>query len=736
MLSLAFLNLNRRKMRIFLLSLTVIIATSFLVAIMILGNSLLAAVKGVENNELINEIFTVEFITIVRNVLIAFNILALFIGGFVIKNTFTVILTQRSKELALMRTIGASKAQIFKLVIWEALIIGLVGALVGILIGVGLAQALLSLSQAMDWEIPNVGLRFNAGVFIWPIVLGVLITVVSAVIPAFKASWQSPLKALTGVEQLIKNVYIARLITGSIIAVLGFLIAFIIISTGLKPFEPGMENETLSLILSLRIFALFGGLAFLFIGSTILAPIIAKFFAGLSMRSLKNSRFISWRLAAGNIWRQPLRSATTANVLMIGITLITTVTVILGSFKATAVYFIEEFFPIDWTVQYQSEGFERNFDFTPEPLIEKTVYTQVKGIDGEVEVVGLRYNYAKTVFNDDSEAFVLPERIEDSENSQDSPVWSQELVINKDHYNLAGLDPVDRVGDYFYLDFDEADLTNLRDGQLMIQESLLRNKGLELGSEITLSYLRTEDQPVLDIERAEQQALYYESKFVIGGTFANYFDGMDLILNNDAYEQFTQETNYTYLVVNNLGGRTDVKVRNALEEIITARDDLRIYGQEDILDEVNRVFAWILNTFRGLLSLSFIVAIAGIFNTLILSVFERTREIGLLRAVGASTKLIRRMITIEAVQIATLGVVMGTLLGVFFAWGIIETTIQDPLRASMSEESEIALAFVFNIPFFELLFYYVIALILALIAAFWPALKATRLKIIESLTAK
>ncbi len=733
MLSLAFSNLNRRKMRIFLLSLTVIIATSFLVAIMILGNSLLAAVKGVENNELINEIFTAEFITIIRNVLIAFNILALFIGGFVIKNTFTVILTQRSKELALMRTIGASKAQIFKLVIWEALIIGLVGALAGILIGVGLAQALLSLSQAMDWEIPNVGLRFNAGVFIWPIVLGVLVTMVSAIIPAFKASWQSPLKALTGVEQLIKNVYIARLITGSIIAALGFLIAFIIIVTGLKPFEPGMENTTISLILSLRIFALFVGLIFLFVGSTILAPIIAKFFAGLSMRALKNSRFISWRLAAGNIWRQPLRSATTANVLMIGITLITTVTVILGSFKATAVYLIEEFFPIDWTIQYQPERFDGNFDFTPEPSIEKTVYTQVKGIDGKIEVIGLRYNYAKTVFNDDSGTYVLPERLEDPEDPRDSPAGLQEFI--QDHYNLAGLDPVDRVGDYFYLDLDDRELANLRDGQLMVRDSLLHDKGLKLGSEITLSYLRAKDQPVLDIESSEEQVLY-ESKFIIGGTFANPFDGMDLILNNDAYEQFTQETNYTYLIVNNLGGKADDKVRGSLEEIIVARDDLRIYGQDDILDEVNQVFAWILNIFRGLLSLSFIVAIAGIFNTLILSVFERTREIGLLRAVGASTKLVRRMITIEAVQIATLGVVMGTLLGIFFAWGIIETTIQDLLRASMSEESEVALTFVFNIPFFELLLYYVIALILALIAAFWPALKATRLKIIESLTAK
>ena len=223
------------------------------------------------------------------------------------------------------------------------------------------------------------------------------------------------------------------------------------------------------------------------------------------MRALKNSRFISWRLAAGNIWRQPLRSATTANVLMIGITLITTVTVILGSFKATAVYLIEEFFPIDWTIQYQPDRFDGNFDFTREPSIEKTVYTQVKGIDGKIEVVGLRYNYAKTVFNDDSDTYVLPERLEDPEDPRDSPARSQEFF--QDHYNLAGLDPVDHVGDYFYLDLDDTELANLRDGQLMVRNFLLHDKGLKLGSEITLSYLRAKDQPILGIESSEEQVL-------------------------------------------------------------------------------------------------------------------------------------------------------------------------------------------------------------------------------------
>ncbi len=718
MLRLAFLNLKRRKLRIFLLALTVVIATSFLVAIMILGNSLLGAIETTSDRELISEIFSAEFVKSIRNTLLAFNILALFIGAFVIKNTFTVILAQRAKELALMRAIGTSKAQIFKLVVWEALIIGLIGGIAGILIGTGLAQAFLSLAQALDWEIPNVGLRFSALVFILPVILGILVTTFSALLPAFKASRQSPLKALTGVEQLIKNVYTARLIIGSVIAGLGLLIALTIIFTGLKPIEPGVNDMFLSsTVLSLRIFALFVGLIFLFIGSTILAPIIAKFFAGLSMRLLKGSRFVGWRLSAGNVWRQPLRSATTANVLMIGIILITTVTVILGSFRSTLIYFVEEFFPADWTVQSQPE----KFDFQTGNLIEDSVYDQIKNINEEIEVIGLRYNRGHIILNDEV-------GVDSSDETKSAVVEPESLESRDQKYSLAGLDPADRVGDYLLQDLEEDEVANLRAGQVIVRPYFLREQGLQVGEEITLSYLDAED-PISDLDKRKQI-------LIIGGVFEEYFDGMDFIVSNDVYEQFIQETNYNNLIIKNLSRTSDEEIRSSLEAIVAPYDNLEIYGQTDIVEEINKVFAWILNIFRGLLSLSFLVAIAGIFNTLILSVFERTREIGLLRAVGASAKLVRRMITIEAVQIATLGTVMGMLLGSFFAWGIIETTIKDVLEAAPPQDTDIVLQFVFSIPFRELLLYYVIAIVLALIAAFWPALKATRLKIIEALSAK
>ena len=719
MLRLAFLNLKRRKLRIFLLALTVVIATSFLVAIMILGNSLLEAVKTTSDRELLSEIFSAEFVKVIRNTLLAFNILALFIGAFVIKNTFTVILAQRAKELALMRAIGTSKAQIFKLVVWEALIIGLIGGIVGILIGTGLAQAFLSLAQALDWEIPNVGLRFSALVFILPVILGILVTTFSALLPAFKASRQSPLKALTGVEQLIKNVYTARLIIGSIVSALGLLIALIIIFTGLAPYD---DPVTTGYILTLRIVVLFIGLSLLFVGFTILAPIIAKFFASLSMRFLKGSRFVGWRLSAGNVWRQPLRSATTANVLMIGITLITTVTVILGSFRATFIYFVEEFFPADWAIQAQPEKFE----FRSDNLIEGSVYTQIKNINEEIEVVGLRYDYDRIILNDE----VGVDASDETKLSTGEPesVEPEPLESRNQNYNLAGLDPADRAGDYFSLDLEEDEIINLRAGQVIVKLHLLEEQGLQVGEEIALSYL-DEENLIPDTDRHKQT-------LIIGGSFDRYFDNMDFIVSNDVYEQLIQETNYAHLVVKNLSRTSDEEVRSSIETILASDDNLEIYGQDDIVEAINNAFAWILNIFRGLLSLSFLVAIAGIFNTLILSVFERTKEIGLLRAVGASTKLVRRMITIEAVQIATLGVVMGTLLGSFFAWGIVETTIQDTLAASPPGDGDIAIQFVFSIPFRELLLYYAIAIVLALIAAFGPALKATRLKIIEALTAK
>ncbi|MYB39789.1 ABC transporter permease [Candidatus Saccharibacteria bacterium] len=726
MLRLAFLNLSRRKLRVFLLALTVIITTSFLVAVLILGNSLLEALAGrVQDTGQLAEIWTEDFVTFTRNTLIVFDILALFVGAFVIKNTFMVILAQRSKELGLLRTLGASKHQVFQLVIWEALFVGLIGGLIGIAAGIGLAQLSLSLSAALGWNVPNVGLIFTSAVFIWPIILGVAVTVTSAVLPAFMAARQSPLKALTEARQLIKNSLKIRLVVGSVIAAIGLLLSLLMIFTE-PQVDEGEDFQRTAFVLALRVFTLSIGSICAFIGLSILAPAIAKAASRLSMRRLRRSRFIGLRLAAGNIWRQPLRSAATANALMIGITLIATVTVVIGSTRATTIHFIEEYFPIDWLVVPGEEGdslLSTSFDFQPEAIISQDLYDSVAAIDEGLEVSGLRYDWGQAQIGAvDGQPVVAPDGSEPSVRDADPP-GSYALL---DSLNLAGIDLLEESEDFFSLDLDGEELANLEAGQLAVSQWLVGDYGLELGSEVEIIYREAPEPGTGEMGEEINRQTY-----VIGGFYEDYFDGMNLVLSNDRFEALTAKTAYTQLIINDPEGFASEDNRQALEELLGEDSGLVILGQDDVVDVINDIFDWILNIFRGLLSLSFVVAAAGIFNTLILSVFERRREIGLLRAVGGSVGLIRRMVTLEAIKIATLGVLLGTAAGIFFAWGIIEVSIRDQLR--VAEDSELALEFLFHIPVRDLLLYYGIALAMALIAAVLPALKATRQKIIEAL---
>ena len=720
MLRLALSGLNRRKLRILLLAITVIITTSFLAAVIILGDSLLIGIKAVEDNPQIIADLTPDFITFVRNVLITFDILAMLVGIFVIHNTFTVLLTQRSRELALLRTIGAYKAQIFKLVIWEACIVGLVGALIGIASGAGLAQLFFSLGESLDWQIPNVGLQFSPAVFIWPIVLGILVTVISSILPAIKAGRRSPLTILAGVEKFISNKFSIRRWLAAIFILIGSAIAMTIIMTEIDQ-SLVADMERFNNMLRLRILVLFAGFTAMFAGFTLLTPLIAKFLARGLMRLLRRSRAIGWRLAAGNAWRQPLRLAATANVLMIGITMITIITVIIGSFQSTAVNFVEQFLPVDWTIAPANDDLQDRFDFEPAPIVENDIYQKLSNIDEQIEVIGVRYDFGSVRLEIDDQAFI--------------PDYLATAV-----YNFGSIDPVDRLSEALQLDLDEVEVDNLAAGQIMVSRAVLQESSLRVGSDIVVLYQTDTDidpdlmEGIQNNKRDESTSL--QQTFTVGGSFNSYFDGIDLIVDNDVYERFTQKTSYSYIAVSNFSDLKNSKVRSTLNEIVKPYDEIQIFGLEEFIDQINEIFGWILNIFRGLLGLSFIVAVAGIFNTLLLSVFERTRELGLLRAIGTSAGLIRRMIAIEAIQIAILGVTLGTLLGIFFAWGIIQVAIDNPALRAGIEDEDITFSFLFTVPFMELLLYYAVAVVLALMAAFWPALRASRLKIIDALKAE
>lgn len=726
MFRLAFLNLFRRKLRVVLIALTVIMTMGSLVAIMILGDSLAQGLQDHPINKGFFEGIDSEFIKFVRNVLIFFNILALFVGIIVILNTFMVILTQRSKELALLRVIGASKSRIFKLVSWEAVLIGLGGALIAIFVGVGLAQLILIIIENLDWDIPSSGLKITPFVFIWPIVLGILSTVTASFIPAIAASRKSPLKALTMVGGAVKKLSKAWFIIGSILLSIGLALSLSIIFTSLGEISDSSDTKYL-----IRIITLAFGNIFIFLGFIFLAILLARVLARMSMNLLKNSRFVSWRLAAGNIWREPLRYAVVSIVLMIGVMLITQITVIISSFNTTVNYFVEQVYPANLVVEVEIDFFGREaVEAGSTPPIQPEDYERIKNLDETAEEIGIRWQEGATyLFDPTSDAL-------------------QGFRGDEDYFGLIGIDVTDRIQNIFTF-LDQQLVDELAKGRILVNDFELESNNWQVGDEINLFF--REDQPYVTapqfaesdtseaipaFEEDEPQNTnpVYQQTFIIGGVFERNIlsFGLDFVLSNDAFEEFTQISRYNAIYINNAPGYSDEQVLAAIEEI-TDPLDVMINSREDVYDQVDSFFRIITNIFRGLLSLSFLVAIGGIFSVLLLSVFERVREIGLLRAIGMPALGVRRIIIIEAIQIATLGVFLGTLLGIFTAWGILEVAFNDPF-ASSGREVEFNLRF--SIPYLELLMYYVVAVILALLAALGPSFKATRLKIIEAITSK
>ena len=689
MFRLAISSLKRRKLRIFLLALAIIISVGFLVAVIVVGDSLGSEVQTSSSEAEVN---IAEIVRSLKYVLIGFNILGFLVGLFVIKNTFTVILAQRSKELAMLRTIGASKLSIFRLVIWEAFFVGLVGGLIGIAFGVALAAGALALGAYFDWGFEDISLSLSGHIFIWPLILGVFAAIFSSILPAIKASRQSPLQALTSNELLIKNIYKWRLIIGLLVLIIGILItlpAFFIDLTAAD-----VAGSAPPLKFYLRLVSLFWGITFIFISFTLLSPIIAKLFARLNMKLFKGDRWLGWRLSASNIWRQPLRAATTANVLMIGVTLITIITVTLSSFRASTTHFIEQFLPYNWGV---TEAFDEDspFDSPSSDRVDlpESVFLELQAFHEDVIVYGQREAQREIGFAEDSQA-----------------------KVDDGLYDIAGFDLDLELAEGFDLQISETEFENFEKGQLLVAAYLLRDNNLQTGDEVVL--------------RAESSQL--EKTLIVGGSF-DRARGLQLLVNNSVYRELIGEGNYDSAVIVNNSNLDDKEVRVELESILEPHEGLALFGREDLIEIINYIFDIILSAFRVLLSLAFVVAITGLFNTLLLAIYERTREIGLLRSIGMSAGGLRRVISFEAVQIATLGVLLGTLLGTVFAWGIIEVTVKDVWAAQPVEEGDPVFEFLFHVPVKELLTVYGVALALALSAAFIPALKATRIKIIDAL---
>lgn len=588
-----------------------------------------------------------DFFNTILNV---FAGIAIFVGAFIIQNTFRIILLQRTKELSLLRALGTSKRQIYRLVISESLFMSIVGSGLGIGLGIGLAVAVKEGLKYFEFGLPDGPLVLTPSAAATGIAIGVTVTILSSILPARKASQVSPLEAIRdSVSTPRRKSLLLRLLFGSVVSSFGFVLLF------------GVLYEFLDLPNLTSLQQVGFGAAVIFIGISIITPSITKPFVLIFDKVYKALFGILGKLAIENSKRTPRRTASTASALMIGLTLISLANVITTSFKAQATELVQEVVLADYQVS-AAQVFSS-------PGIPTGLSEELLALD---EVTKLSRSRA-TIVGFEDRPLIL--------GAVDETVF--DLIKTED---IAGSKE----------DF-------LKQDAIGVLKQKAERDNIQIGDTITLTIPEKGDQT-----------------FTVSYIFdwstpppAEFF----LLLNN--YDFFTDESLDTEIYFN-VVEKTE-SVDKLINEIVDKYPGVAVRDQDGLVEEANNQIQQLLNVIYGFLSISIFVALFGITNTLSLSVYERTREIGLMRAIGTYRKQIRRMIFIESSIISIFGAFLGTGLGIFFAWSLIQALADEGFS-------------VFRVSISQTMLWIAISVVAGVIAAILPAIKAARQNILEAIS--
>ena len=597
-----------------------------------------------------------------RTALLVFAMIALFVGAFIIFNTFSIIVAQRTKELALLRSIGASRTQVMVSVVVEALAVGLVASAIGILAGILIAVGLQGLLGLLGIDLPSTTLQVLPRTIVVSLVVGIVVTVISSVLPARRAGRVAPIEALrestaTGLGQG----YGRRLTFGGVVTGLGG-------AALLYGLFGNQDNAGLLIGI---------GAAVTFVGVAMLSPFIARplsqgigsvlggvlrLFDPLA-RALgrKGSSAIQRRLGRENAMRNPRRTAATASALMIGLGLVAMVSILSASLKASIDVALERSLRADLTLMTQSFT-----AFSPEAT------TRVRALP-EVDVVSaFRQGGMRWEGSTEFVTAVEPSTVE----------------------AVASLDVTE----------GSLDALNEPDSVLIYVERAV-DEGIAVGDRITVEFA-TVGETELTV------AGIYQENGVVGGGF---------LLSLETYERYFTEQLDAWSMVRLADGVTPAQGQAALETALADFPNVQVQDQASFREQQAGFIDQLLNLVTALLSMAILIALFGIANTLGLSIFERTRELGLLRAVGMSRAQVRRMVRWEAVIIAVLGALLGLVIGVFFGWA---------LQQALASEGVTELA----IPAGQLTAYVLFAAIAGVFTAIGPARRAARLNVLEAIS--
>jgi putative ABC transport system permease protein len=587
-----------------------------------------------------------------RTALLVFGGIALFVGAFVIYNTFSITVAQRTRELALLRMLGATRRQVLRSVVLEAAVIGLIASILGLLGGLGLVPALRALFKAIGADLPATASVIATRTIVVSLLVGVVVTVIASVVPALRATRIAPIAALreglTGAAKAGKG----RLITASLLLLGGGGV----VAYGLFGGASGSGAAA----------TLGAGSVAVFLAVALFSPQLVRPIASIIGAPLERMAGVSGRLARENATRNPARTAVTAAALMVGVALVVFVSIFAAGLQGSIDRAVDRAFSGDLTV-----GAKSGFGETS-----PAVAAAVRRVPGVGPVSSVRFSEAKV-------------RGKSSTTS------------------VVGVDPATLAQTYKLKWKDGSDATLTKLGSDGILADVGFSKTSKIGDRMTL------------LTPAGRTVTYVVRGVLDEGSDFGLLGGGLVIPNADLAKDFDAR-NDAFVFLRFKPGANPADTRAMIDRTLKASfPDAQTRDREQVKDQQAGQINQLLYLIYALLALSVIVSLFGIVNTLALSIFERTRELGLLRAVGMSRRQVKRIVRLEAVITSLIGALLGLVLGVLFA-----LAISRPLEAD---------GFRLTFPIGTLLALVIGAALAGMVASLWPARRAARLDVLRAL---
>lgn len=581
-----------------------------------------------------------EAIGFLTTFLLIFAGISLVVGGFLIVNTFSILVAQRSRELALLRALGASKRQVTRMVMVEAFVLGAIGSTIGLGLGILLAMGIRTLFGRFGLDLSGQSLIIAPRTVLAAYAVGIVVTMAAAWLPAHRTGRIAPIQAMRDDVAMPESSLRRRLVAGVVMMLAGGAA----LAAGLADAVPHPG------------WFVGGGILLILLGVAAASPVISHPFLAAAAWVYSRVFGTVGRLAGENSLRNPRRTTATSSALMIGLSLACTMAIVGASAKASVDATIEENFVGDYVV---SSLFGQPFS----PRIARDM-ARVDGVEH---------------------------------------VWAQRFALTgsgPDSQGIGALDPVAfRQG--IDLTMVAGRASDLRDGTVLVDEEYADEESLSVGDTYAIDLA---DGP----HKLEVVGIYAENPILL----------FPVITTPRTLIDAGYRDSDNFLIIDTDGSPA---VQDDLEAVVADQPIVTVKDQQAFAAEQRGPIDQLVLMIFALLGLALLIAVLGIVNTLALSIIERTREVGLLRAIGVSRAQLRRMVTLESVVIAVLGAVLGVVMGIGFGVALMHSLRDQGLQ-------------VIDVPVGQLAMFLAASLVIGVLAALLPARRAARLDVLKAIS--